>query len=148
MLNIILGIFFGFLPTMVAYGREKESSGIIFALNLLLGLSIFIIGPFVLLGWIFLLIWAFSVDSSKANSWDTSQYKSTLRYDHPKKECPRCKSSIDSDCTSCPKCGERFSNASNSKLNLDKNQEKWRCKKCGSHNPVGKVFCGDCNSYK
>lgn len=156
---IFIWIMFYFVPTAVAYYRDKSNKKIILILNIVLGWTFF--------GWVFLLVWAFSADTYLLNGLrnQIDHPKETL----PQKECPECKSLIDYDYTSCPKCGKIFYRLNNSKAdtrndnsyedhqksNFENNQayngievQKWLCSQCDSYNESGSIICKNCGTYK
>ena len=135
----IIGIVFYFIPSMVAFGRDKSSKGIILVLNILLGWT--------LIGWIFLLVWAFSIDTQLLQN-ASAGYSYYQPRNLPKKECPKCSNSIDYDYTSCPKCGEHFPQNRNENMYETINVEKWECSKCGDHNVINSIVCNGCGNYK
>ena len=51
---ILLAVAFYFLPTIIAFYRDKRNTGAIFALNFFLG--------FTLIGWVIALVWALTKD--------------------------------------------------------------------------------------
>lgn len=152
-ISLFIWIIFYFVPSAVAYYRDKSSKKIILALNIVLGWT--------LLAWVFLLVWAFSVDTESLGNYyyQSDQPRRSLL----QKECPYCKSHIDYDYTSCPKCGKSFYRLNNNTSkndskndDIDKNNdtykkiivEKWRCNQCDSYNEMGCVTCKNCGKYK
>lgn len=132
----LIGAALYFIPTFVAFGRDKSSKGMIFILNIVLGWT--------LLGWIFLLIWAFSVDSEQLRS-AAGAYQ-IRRESMPQKKCTQCGSLIDVDCSSCPNCGHRFTKIL--REGPARAADRWECKTCGDFNNAGSRTCLGCGNYK
>ena len=135
----LIGAALYFIPTFVAFGRDKSGKEIILILNIVLGWT--------LLGWIFLLIWAFSVDTEQLQSAaGESRLYRLSRECMPQKECTQCGSQIDYDCSSCPNCGHRFP-----KVLWEgpaRAADRWECKTCGDFNNPGSRTCLGCGNYK
>ena len=92
-ITLIIFVPLYFLPTIVAAKRNHQSSGGIFALNLLLGWT--------MIGWIIALVWSCSAvyhsDSTSNTTNPTTQNKSL---------CPYCRANVDPQARKCPHCAE------------------------------------------
>ena len=82
-----------FLPAIIASRRKHQSSGGIFALNLLLGWTF--------LGWVIALVWSCSAVSRPYPA--ASSFSSASRQDAL---CPYCRAGVDPQARKCPHCSE------------------------------------------
>lgn len=133
----LLFVVVGFIPSIVAFKRDHNYKVMILILNILLGGTI--------IGWIILLVWALSED----NKIHIGEIRRKIDSDSiPKKNCTQCRELIDVDCTSCPKCGYRFSAESIIESKQNAKTKTWKCKKCGGLNYTGIITCKECGNYK
>jgi hypothetical protein len=87
-LIVLLAIYF--IPTIAAYNAHKRNAGAIFALNLLLGLTV--------IGWVVALVWAMTKD-------DPAVMDIRSLRDSGMRKCPLCAEVIRAEARVCRYCG-------------------------------------------
>jgi hypothetical protein len=100
---LLICLLLYFFPTIVATSKEKQNSGAIFALNLLLGWTI--------LGWVAALVWALSKDVGAGNAPIPTKLQTNVegaRAVSPQKKCPDCAELVLIDARKCRFCGYQF----------------------------------------
>jgi len=100
---LIIGALY-FLPTIVASSKNKQNTGAIFALNLLLGWTV--------IGWILAFIWALTQDANpqpSARSVAVDAPKSLPPQQAPaQRKCPDCAEMVLAEARKCRFCGHEF----------------------------------------
>ena len=101
---LIIGALY-FLPTIVASSKNKQNTGAIFALNLLLGWTV--------IGWILAFIWALTQDANpqpSARSVAVDAPKSLPPQQAPaQRKCPDCAEMVLAEARKCRFCGQAIS---------------------------------------
>jgi len=158
----LFALLFWLIPTLVAIKREHSNKTVFFMLNILACLTSISLKRYdnelqwyssgeaplfnwIDVMWIILLVWAFWEDNRyKCEGHIYERYKKKPENFSPK-ECSNCKSMVESDYNSCPKCGYRFEEKTEIKREV---KDNWYCRKCGAVNSIKTIICRDCGTYR